>query len=348
MIHFDPIRAHRSFGVPDRYEFVTNGRADYMNVFDLAARRCIARLRVGRQPDVTATTADGRYLYVASAEHLAIVDIDSLEIIRTLVGNGIGHNYALNLFPDGERMFLFQAGGSIVVLAEAHDPRRVRAERVIRVNPPALPDSAVGGKGHFTADGRYYINANWHTDAIFALDLAHNFALIPLVSTIVSRPDDLVMTANDRYAYIASHGRSGFTGAVHVMELERAGDSISGHIVDTITVGRNPAGATMSPDSRTVYVTNVPEGSVSAIDTATNTVAFTVSAAACYVEADITDNHKDIEGVTVSADGRTLYAYSVRYGGLVIIDDLGGKNRPSYIAGPNPVNPVNPVQSTER
>jgi YVTN family beta-propeller protein len=326
-IHFDPIRAHRSFGVPDRYEFVPNGKANYVNIFDLATRRCTKRITIGRQPDVSATTADGRFLYVASAENLAVVDLASLEVVRTLFGDGIQHNYALNVFPDGERMFLYNADGSIVVLHHADAPDLLGVERVIRINEPALPDSAVGGKGHFTADGRLYVNANWHADSVFAIDLAHDYAVTSLVTTEVSRPDDLVMTADDRYAYVASYGRDDFVGAVHVIDVPER------RVVSTIPVGRHPAGLTMSPDSRTVYVTNVPDGSISAIDTATKEVQYTASAAGCYREAGIAGDHLDIEGVSVSADGRTLYAYAVSFGALVVFDDLGGANLPSFIPG---------------
>jgi len=82
-----------------------------------------------------------------------------------------------------------------------------------------------------------------------------------------------------------------------------------------------------------VYATNVPDGSISAIDTNRDEVVFTASAATLYRAAGITGDHLDIEGVTVSADGKTLYAYAVNYGALVIFEDLGGENRPTLVVG---------------
>jgi YVTN family beta-propeller protein len=326
-IHFDPIRAHRSYAVPDRYEFVPNRQADYVNIFDLSEGQWIKQIRVARRPDVTATTIDGRYLYVAG-ETLAIIDLETLSVIRTLSGQGIQAHYALNVFPDGQRMFLFNYDGSIVVLKHAGDPQRLCVEKLSVVNRPALPDAAVGGKGHFTADGRRYINPNWHTNAIFSIDLTRDYALTTLVSSGFDKPDDLVMTADERKGYTASHGSTPQAqGAVHVF------DPASGSVIKTIPVGRKPAGLTMSPDSRIVYVTNVPDGSISAIDTLTDEVLFTASAAPCYRKAGITGDHLDIEGVSVSADGKTLYAYSVNYGALVVFDDLGNTNRPRLIKG---------------
>ena len=326
-VHFDPIRAHRSFGVPDRYEFAPNRTADYLNVFDLATRRCVKRITVGGRPDVTATTADARYLYVAG-EVLAIVDLETLAVIRTLSGGGINAHYAANLFPDGRRMFLYNYDGSIVVLRDAHDPHRVAVEKVLVINPPALPDASVGGKGHFTADGRRYINTNWHTNSVFALELDRDYAITTLVPSGFDKPDDLVMSIDERKGYTASHGSGEQPqGAVHVF------DPVAGRITRAIHTGRRPAGLTMSPDGSIVYATNVPDGSITAIDVATDRVLYTATAAPLYRAAGITGDHLDIEGVTVSADGKTLYAYSVNYGALVIFDDLGGLNRPQFIAG---------------
>ena len=130
-IHFDPIRAHRSYGVMDRYEFVPNRTTDDLYVFDLAARSCVKRIKVGYQSDVTATTIDNHYLYVAG-KYLAVVDLATLEVIQTFEGEDRQHNYfAINLFPDGQRMFLYNADGSITVLAHVDEPQRLTVERVL-------------------------------------------------------------------------------------------------------------------------------------------------------------------------------------------------------------------------
>ena len=331
MTHYDPIRAHRWFGVPDRYEFAPNRNADYVNVFDLAARRCVKRIQVANQPDVTATTADGRFLYVAG-DALCIVDLETLGVVRTLSGGPISSHYAVNLFPDGRYMWLYTYDGAMLVLRDADDPARVAVEQVIRVNAPAAPDSAVGGKGHFTSDGRRYINANWHTHIVFEIALDEGYEVRSLVAAGFDKPDDLVMPPGEHKGYAASYGSGrDARGAVHVF------DPVLGRVVKEIRVGRHPAGLTMSPDGRTAYVTNVADGSVSAIDVETDDVLFTLDAAPAYRAAGITGDYLDIEGVTTSADGRTLYAYAVNYGALVIFDDLGGRNQPTFLRGDPPL-----------
>jgi DNA-binding beta-propeller fold protein YncE len=253
-----------------------------------------------------------------------VVDLETLEVCRIVTHETIQVHYAVNLFPDGERMFLYNYDGSIVVLENAADPQKVRVETALRINQPALPDASVGGKGYFTADGLRYINPNWHANNIFALDLANQYAHSVVVTGAFDKPDDLVMTPGERKGYTASHGAGGARGALHAFDLE------TGQITKAIQVGRKPAGLSMSPDSRIVYVTNVPDGSISAVDTLTDEVCFTASAAELYRKAGITGDHLDIEGVTVSADGKTLYAYAVNYGALVVFEDLGGENRARF------------------
>jgi YVTN family beta-propeller protein len=56
-----------------------------------------------------------------------------------------------------------------------------------------------------------------------------------------------------------------------------------------------PAGIAISPDSTTVYVSNLGSDTVSVIDAATNTVTFTISVGGVP------------EGLAISSDGSTLY-----------------------------------------
>ena len=324
-IHFDPIRSHRAYGVPDRYEFVPNRTQTHLNIFDLATKTKAKALEVCGHPDVTATTIDGRYLYQAGT-YLVAIDLTTLEVVKTYAGKGIGDGYAVNVFPDGKRMFYYNMDGSIAVLRNADDPFKLEAEHVIVVHPAEPPESANGGKGQFIAGDRRYINANWHKNQVFEIDLT-DYSVRVLVPEGFSKPDDLVMAPDERKGYTASHspGPEGGQDGVDVFDI------VEGRVLRRIKVGRQPAGLTMSPDESIVYATNVPDGSVSAIDVATDSLLYTASAAEAYHAAGIRDERLDIEGVTVSQDGKTLYAYAVNFGALVIIEDLGSENRATVI-----------------
>jgi hypothetical protein len=105
------LSAHRSYRGPDRHEFVPNRQADYVNIFDLSEGKFAKKIQVGRRPDVTATTIDGRYLYVAG-EYLAIIDLKTLNVIRTLTGEGI-RALCLEYLPRRAAHVFFNYDGSI-------------------------------------------------------------------------------------------------------------------------------------------------------------------------------------------------------------------------------------------
>ncbi len=72
----------------------------------------------------------------------------------------------------------------------------------------------------------------------------------------------------DNHAYIANANN----GTVSVI------DTVTGTVIDTITVGTFPAAIAISPNRRTVYVGNNTTNNISVIDTITNTVRTTIPA----------------------------------------------------------------------
>ena len=70
-------------------------------------------------------------------------------------------------------------------------------------------------------------------------------------------------------------------------------------VMDTITVGANPYGVSVSPDGSKVYVANSGDNTVSVINTATNTVSATITVGSYP------------DGVSVSPDGSKVYVANV-------------------------------------
>jgi YVTN family beta-propeller protein len=73
------------------------------------------------------------------------------------------------------------------------------------------------------------------------------------------------------YAYVPNAGNGTANGTVSVIDISTMS------VLATITVGKLPQGATVSPDGNRVYVCNTDDGTVSVIDTATNTVIATIT-----------------------------------------------------------------------
>jgi YVTN family beta-propeller protein len=81
-------------------------------------------------------------------------------------------------------------------------------------------------------------------------------------------------------------------------------------VVATIPVGSSPEYAVVSPDSKTVYVSNDLSNTISVINAATNTVTFTIPVSS------------NPDSVAITPDGRTLYVVCFGFGSVAVIDTL--------------------------
>ena len=90
-------------------------------------------------------------------------------------------------------------------------------------------------------------------------------------------------------------------------------DPASGKSVRRIPLGDEPEAFDLSPDGKTIYVSNEDEGAVSFIDAANGKVLNTIKVG------------KEPEGVKISADGKTLYVTSEVASLVHVIDVAGGK-----------------------
>lgn len=90
-------------------------------------------------------------------------------------------------------------------------------------------------------------------------------------------------------------------------------DPASGKSVRRLALGDEPEAFDLSPDGKTVYVSNEDEGEASFVDAATGKVLRSVKVG------------KEPEGVKVSADGKTLYVTSEVASMVHVIDVAAGK-----------------------
>ena len=90
-------------------------------------------------------------------------------------------------------------------------------------------------------------------------------------------------------------------------------DPASGKSVRRIPLGDEPEAFDLSPDGKTIYVSNEDEGAVSFIDAANGKVLNSIKVG------------KEPEGVKVSADGKTLYVTSEVASLVHVIDVAGAK-----------------------
>src|SRR5207244_11656162 len=90
--------------------------------------------------------------------------------------------------------------------------------------------------------------------------------------------------------YVGNESKSESAGTVGV--IDTATNTVVTHI---LTAGLNPVGVAVTPDGKSVYVTDYTNNAVSVIDTASNSVA------------DLVPVGSEPEGVAVTPDGKSVY-----------------------------------------
>jgi len=107
---------HLAFGPDGRELFVTNDLTDTVSVVDVATRREVARVQVGKGPHAIAVTNDGRRVIVANRGRtdLSVIDVRSRKVVATReVGQRPEH---LTLSPDGRFLLLSRDTGANQIL----------------------------------------------------------------------------------------------------------------------------------------------------------------------------------------------------------------------------------------
>lgn len=98
------------------------------------------------------------------------------------------------------------------------------------------------------------------------------------------------------------------SGSVSVIDI---GNGAGGAVVRQIAAGKRPRGIAVAPDGGQVWVSNVADGSVMAIDTARNAVKATVAVG------------KRPWNMALTPDGRRLYVANGRSDSVSVIDTAG-------------------------
>jgi len=317
MVHFELLRPNRSVRTPERYEFAHGKNS--VCVYDIDTLDFIREIPVGVGPDCHATTLSNRYLYIACLDGLYIIDQDTLEVAKKME---LGAVYATNTLPDGDTMLVHDNSGGIFVIKGIEDMDKVHVHRhlcLLEEEAKAGGRVQLGGKGHFLADGRYYLCAGWRSGKMFTLDIENNYewSLFMPSQPEICGGDDLVMTADKKKAYIACH--RGFDMAhLSVIDLEKR------CLIKTIPTGNGTCGLTMTADERYVIASNDKDDSISVVDTLTDTVVNTVSARDGFQKLGF-DGKIRIQGISAAVDDSVFVYECSGVGAIVRFTDILGK-----------------------
>jgi YVTN family beta-propeller protein len=264
------------------------------SVLVVDTRDCTAQTEWSGCASGVVVSPDGRHLYVAHSQVtdgeanglISVIDIDCATTVATVPVDGVA---ALAISPDGSRLYAvsydrrtyyqYPEGWLTIIDTASH-----AVVETIAVG--ACPETVTA-----SPDGTYLYITHYDTCSVSAVNLTNGST-----TAVVLRdaPLAVVFTPDSAHAYVRN---------VHSLTVIDTATNEA----DDIDTGDLPRGLRFSPDGKRAYVTNFGDGTVSVVDTITNSVATTVGLTG-YPEA-----------VAVSPDGERIYVGDYWSGAVAVI-----------------------------
>ena len=261
--------------------YVPNSGSASVDVIDPRTYKVVAHFKVGRTPQHVTPSFDLRTLWVDNDKSNSLTPV-SPRTGRPGRPVPVADPYNLYFTPDGR---------DAVVVAEQlrrldfRDPRTMKLHRSLPV--------PCDGVDHmdFSADGRYAVASCEYSGTLLKVDVARERLLGVLRLRPGSMPQDVKLAPDGRVLYVADMTANG----VWLVTGGALGDPL--RLAGFVATGKGAHGLYASRDSRSLYVTNRGEGSVSVLSFARRRVVATWHLPG--------GGSPDMGGV--SADGRVLW-----------------------------------------
>ncbi|GAC1367338.1 MAG: hypothetical protein NVSMB32_12290 [Actinomycetota bacterium] len=261
--------------------YVPNSDANTVDVIDPAAGKVIEHFAVAREPQHVVPSYDLKTLYVTSDLGNTLTPIDPATG-KPGTPLSVADPYNLYFTPDGK---------AAIVVAERlqhldfRDPHTMGILLSLVVPCPGVDHM------DFSADGTYLLASCEFGAGMIKVDLRTRRVVgtlaLPKVGKLAAKPQDVKLSPDGSIFYVADMNASG----VWLI------DGISLGVLGFIHTGPDAHGLYVSRDSKSLYVSNRGQGSVSVIDFATQQVSATWQIPG--------GGSPDMGGV--SADGTTLW-----------------------------------------
>jgi YVTN family beta-propeller protein len=275
--------------------YVPNSESNSVDVIDPTTLKVIDHFPVGRQPQHVVPSYDMKTLYATN----------DLGNTLTPINPATGKPGPALPVEDPYNMYFTPDGKYAVVVAERMqrlDFRDAHTMQMARSVP--VPCKGVDHMD-FSADGRYLIASCEFAGAVLKVDVANQAVVGRLVLRNGGQPQDVKLSPDGKVFYVADQ----IAGGVFLVD----GDTFKS--LGFLPTGKGAHGLYVSRDSKSLYVSNRREGSVSVVDLATRKVAKT-----WHIPG---GGSPDMGGV--SADGKVLWL-SGRYNAVVYAIDTDTGN----------------------
>ena len=316
--------ANASAAAPSGTVIVANMGDNTATLLDVASRRVVATLPTGDGAHEVAVSHDGRWAVVsnygvrgAPGSSLTVIDVPAAIVARTINLGDFKRPHGSAFLP-GDSLFVVTSEASrAVVLVNFRDGTVAGS---IPTNHPASHMLAM------TADGRRIYTSNVADGTVSELDVpgrqfVREFTVAPAV-------EGIAVTPNGDQVWVGSNQAKTTTVL----------DSRAGAAVGTLSGFGMPYRLAVTPDSRTVVITDPPNAVVRIVDRATR-----MDRASVKIPSEgVTDKAEfpgspSPEGVILSRDGRTAYV-ALQGSSRVAVIDIASATVVAYLptgAGPD-------------
>lgn len=265
-------------------------------------------INVGLQPIEVAFTPDGRRAYVTGSTDtwtgqggVSVIDTATKTVVAT-VGNGA--------IPTG---IAVSADGSIVYVS-VYGRGDITPPSVLAVDTTTDAITAIGA-GRFPAgvavslagDRVYVLDTyiNEGDDAVWVIDTSTKAVLAKV--GVGMDPRGMVASPDGSHVYVLNRGNGSVGSATMSVIDTDPGSATVNTVTAVVKVGNEPVGLAVSPDGKRLYVSDLYEGAVRVIDTATNALVAKVRLGGT------------VGGIAVSPDGERVYVADPQ-GAVGVID----------------------------
>lgn len=278
--------------------YVTNSQGNDITVIDLASRKAVDDIRVGRAVHGVCAPADGRRLFatIESEKNLKIIDTATDEITATIPLTGTPNQCAST--PDGHYVDVPIRDGNSVDIVDTNQ------KKVVKVLPIHVPHN-----GYDADDNQRIFVSSMGDDEIDMIDLQKMEYIDKIPVGGIPRP--YVVTNDERTIYSALTDFHGFVIAsiperkvIQRVELPPAPPAAC------VLEPRTPThGLALTPDGRELWVTSLGDSGVYVYDVATKKISSEIPVGKCP------------NWITITPDGRYVAVSNSDSDDCSIIDE---------------------------
>jgi YVTN family beta-propeller protein len=251
---------------------IGNAGQGSMSVVDTSTNAVVAGIpNIGTEPIGVTVSPDGTRAWVACSGQtpagasggISIIDASTNTVIDT-ISSGVSNPVAIVFSLDGTRAFVTDFGLDQVLVFDSSTNNLLQAIP----SPSAAP---VLGSA-LTPDGARLYVANTRANSVFSIDTATFLVSTPIA--VGTGPGYIAISQDGSLAYVVNEVPNlSSNGSLSVIS------TASNNVSAIIPLGLGPIMPAITPDGSKVFVSNIGEDSISVINTSTNTVTATITAA---------------------------------------------------------------------